>query len=53
MCPLSQGNERSISTLSNQAARASTSLSDSREEEANISDSATTTHRNAIAHSPS
>ena len=38
---------------SHQADRASTSLSDSREEESNISDSGTTTHDNAIAHSPS
>ena len=38
---------------SHQAARASTSLSDSREEESNISDSGTTTHDNVIAHSPS
>ena len=35
------------------AARASTSLSYSRKEESNISDSVTTTHHNGIAHSPS
>ena len=46
-------NVPSSSNLSNQAARASTSLSDSGEEESNIPDSGTTTHHNAIADSPS